>query len=253
MNLPVPHAQLAALAERVAHLAPAQALALLAAEYPGQVAMSTSFGLEDQLLTYWVAEGGLPIRVFTLDTGRLFEATYKTWSATLDHYGIAIEAYHPQPTAVEALLAAKGPHSFYASIENRKECCYIRKVEPLARALAGTAVWVTGIRAEQSPNRADMALVEWDPAHGLIKYNPLLHYSEAEVWAQVRAHTIPYNVLHDRGYPSIGCEPCTRAVAPGADPRSGRWWWEANTNRECGLHSSTPATETEPATHPHAR
>lgn len=218
-------------------LPPLEGLLLLAEKFPDRAVFSTSFGIEDQLITHLIFENDLPIRIFTLDTGRNFQETYATWSRTLERYGKPIETYFPQPAAIQNLLTTKGPNSFYHSVENRKECCYIRKVEPLRRALEGQHLWVTGIRAEQSPNRHDMTHLEWDEAHQLVKFHPLFHWSFEEVRAYVRKHGIPYNPLHDKGFVSIGCAPCTRAIREGEDFRAGRWWWEDASKKECGLHA----------------
>lgn len=217
---------------------PVAALAGLAAQFEGKAVFSTSFGLEDQVITHLIFSNNLPIRVFTLDTGRNFQETYATWSRTLEVYGKPIEVYSPQTAAVEHLLAQKGPNSFYQSVDNRKECCYIRKVEPLNRALAGQKLWITGIRAEQSSNRTDMTPVEWDEAHQLTKFHPLFYWSFEQVREYARQHKIPYNTLHDKGFVSIGCAPCTRAILEGEDFRAGRWWWEDTSKKECGLHRS---------------
>ncbi len=214
----------------------AAGLRLFADRYPGQVVFSSSLGVEDQVITHIIRSEKIPIRIFTLDTGRHFDETYYVWNMTNARYGFKIEPCFPQTEAVEHLLREKGPFSFYESVENRKECCRIRKVEPLGRALRGQAVWVTGIRAEQSTGRGTMPRVEWDADHQIIKYHPLLDWSLAQIWDFIRAHDVPYNELHDRGYPSIGCAPCTRAVKPGEDFRAGRWYWENDTGKECGLH-----------------
>lgn len=217
---------------------PEEALAQLAARFPGEIVFSTSFGLEDQLITHLIFENNLPIRVFTLETGRLFPETYYTWNRTLERYQKEIQAYFPDTHAVQQLITQKGPSSFYESVENRKECCRIRKIEPLQRALAGAACWITGIRADQSNNRQGMADVEWDSVNGLIKFHPIYHWTVDEVKAYVKANDIPYNPLHDKGFPSIGCAPCTRAVGEGEDFRAGRWWWEDQSKKECGLHAT---------------
>jgi phosphoadenosine phosphosulfate reductase len=214
-----------------------ESLAILASAYADKILFSTSFGLEDQVITHLIFENNLPIKVFTLDTGRMFNETYSVWNKTINRYGKPIETYFPQAPSVEQLVSQKGPLSFYESVENRKECCFIRKVEPLNRALAGQQCWVTGIRAEQSPNRTDMTNLEWDEGHQLLKFHPLFDWTFEQVKAFVEQHNIPYNVLHDRGFPSIGCSPCTRAVQPGEDFRAGRWWWEDTSKKECGLHS----------------
>lgn len=217
---------------------PVEKLRFLAGRFAGQAVFSTSFGLEDQVISHLIFKNKLPIRVFTLDTGRNFQETYSTWSRTLEKYGQPIEAFFPQTAAVEKLLAEKGPDSFYGSVENRKECCQIRKIEPLGRALSGQKLWVTGIRADQSPNRQDMAALEWDAAAGggILKFHPLFDWSFEQVRAFAEAENVPYNPLHDQGFVSIGCAPCTRAVQPGEDFRSGRWWWEDASKKECGLH-----------------
>jgi len=214
------------------------ALTLLAERFPGKIAFSTSFGIEDQVISHFIFTNNLPVRVFTLETGRLFPETYYVWNRTLEIYQKEIEAYFPDTTAVQQLISRKGPSSFYESVENRKECCRIRKVEPLNRALAGVSCWITGIRAQQSDNRQDMTQVEWDEAHQLIKFHPIYNWSLEEVWSFAKANHIPYNPLHDKGFPSIGCAPCTRAVREGEDFRAGRWWWEDTSKKECGLHAS---------------
>lgn len=215
---------------------PLEALQWLAQLFPGRATFSTSFGLEDQVITHLIFANNLPIRVFTLDTGRNFQETYSTWSRTLERYKQPIEVFAPPGAALEQMLVAKGPNSFYATVENRKECCYIRKVEPLGRALQDQQLWVTGIRAEQSLNRLDMASLEWDAGHQLLKFHPLFDWTFEQVRDYVRQHNIPYNTLHDKGFVSIGCAPCTRAIQPGEDFRAGRWWWEDASKKECGLH-----------------
>jgi phosphoadenosine phosphosulfate reductase len=216
------------------------ALALIANHFPGTASFSTSFGLEDQILTHFIFENDLPIRVFTLDTGRNFQETYSTWNKTLMRYGKKIEVFAPQTASLEKLVLEKGPNSFYESIENRKECCHIRKVEPLQRALAGQQLWVTGIRAEQSANRQHMDAVEWDASHQLIKVHPLFEWTWDQAWEFAQQHGVPVNPLHKQGFVSIGCAPCTRAIKPGEDFRAGRWWWEDQAAKECGLHATAP-------------
>ncbi len=228
-------AEIAALVEGKAI---SDALASLAERFPGRAVFSTSFGIEDQVITHLIFSNNLPIRVFTLETGRLFRETYYVWNRTLEVYKKNIEAYFPDTHAVEQLISQKGPASFYESVENRKECCRIRKIEPLQRALEGASCWITGIRASQSDNRQGMAQVEWDANHDLIKFHPLYHWSTVDVWDYVKRNQIPYNPLHDKGFPSIGCAPCTRAVGEGEDFRAGRWWWEDKSKKECGLHAT---------------
>ena len=207
--------------------------------FPGQVCFSTSFSMEDQVILDIIATENLPIGIFTLDTGRMFSETYAVWSATREKYGIPIQAYIPDAERLEVYVNQKGPNAFYESVENRKECCFIRKVEPLNRALASQKVWVTGIRAEHSGNRSQLSLVEWDEGHQLNKYNPLLHWKQEEVRQYISDHDVPYNILHDRGFVSIGCQPCTRAIRAGEEFRAGRWWWEDAGKKECGLHENT--------------
>jgi phosphoadenosine phosphosulfate reductase len=228
---------LPALAEAIEGKPIHEALAYLAEQVGEGIAFSSSLGIEDQLITHFIFANSVPVRVFTLDTGRLFPETYTLLDATRKRYGKTVEVYFPKHEALEELLTEKGPFSFYQSVENRKQCCFIRKVEPLQRALKGVQVWVTGIRREQSDNRQDMALLEWDEKQQLIKYNPLLEWTFEEVTDYVKQHHIPYNALHDKGFVSIGCAPCTRAIEPGENFRAGRWWWEDASKKECGLHS----------------
>jgi phosphoadenosine phosphosulfate reductase len=220
----------------LANLDSIESLRFLANEYPKQIVFSTSFGIEDQLITHFIFSNNLPIEVFTLDTGRNFQETYSTWSNTLLSYKKTIKTYFPNQEAIENLLTQKGINSFYESVENRKECCFIRKIEPLKRALAGQKIWITGIRAEQSPNRQDMSNIEWDEAHQVIKFHPIFDWTFDEVKKFVQKNGIPYNPLHDKGFVSIGCAPCTRAIKEGEDFRAGRWWWEDTNKKECGLH-----------------
>jgi phosphoadenosine phosphosulfate reductase len=201
-----------------------------------RIALSSSLSWEDQVLTHAIYSQGLPIRVFTLDTGRLFPETYSVIEATRQRYGKNPEVYFPEYQSVEKLVTQKGPISFYESLENRKECCFIRKVEPLNRALEHVDVWVTGLRADHSDNRASLELVEWDEQRRIVKVNPLANWSLEEVKSYIKQHNIPYNVLQDRGFVSLGCQPCTRAIREGESFRAGRWWWEDNSKKECGLH-----------------
>jgi len=215
-----------------------EALARLSARFPGQVVFSTSFSIEDQVIAHHILSAGLPVSIFTLDTGRLFPETYSVWSGTNDKYAAKIKAYYPDRQLLESYLDEKGPNAFYESVANRKECCFIRKVEPLKRALKGQAVWVTGLRAEHSPERKDHQELEWDEGNQVLKYNPLLHWDGVAVREYIDAHNVPYNPLHDKGFVSIGCQPCTRAIRAWEDFRAGRWWWEDNSKKECGLHAS---------------
>ena len=232
-------AYLEEIAEQIKDMEPIGAIAYLAELFPGQITFSTSFGWEDQVITDMIFANDLPVKVFTLETGRLFPETYYVWNRTLEIYQKPIHAYHPDATALEELVLKKGPNSFYESVENRKTCCNIRKIVPLKRALAGNKCWVTGIRAEQSLNRTDMANLEWDEQNQLIKFHPIFFWSLDEVKAYIRKNNIVYNTLHDKGFPSIGCAPCTRAVQEGEDFRAGRWWWEDQSKKECGLHATT--------------
>jgi len=202
-----------------------------------KIVFSTSLSYEDQVITHFIFSNELNISVFTLDTGRLFPETYSVLSSTLNRYKKMIQVFSPNTNKVEELVSKKGPFSFYDSMENRKECCYIRKVEPLKRALQGKTIWVTGIRAQHSEGRNDMPMVEWDESNQIIKVHPLLHWTLDEVKQEIKKHNIPYNPLHDKGFISIGCQPCTRAIKEGESFRAGRWWWEDNTKKECGLHS----------------
>jgi len=199
-------------------------------------AFATSFGVEDMVLLDLISRHAREIEAFTLDTGRLPEETYQLMSDVRDRYPVRIRVYHPQAEPLQTFIERNGPNAFYESIGQRKECCHIRKVEPMERALNGKKAWLTGLRREQSATREDLEIREWDAANGLSKFSPLLDWTTADIWEYVRANDVPYNVLHDRGYPSIGCAPCTRAVQPGEDLRSGRWWWESPGSRECGLH-----------------
>jgi phosphoadenosine phosphosulfate reductase len=205
--------------------------------FGSRVALATSFGAEDQVLTDLWAGIGKPARIFTLDTGRFFQETYDVMHATIKHYGLHFEVYTPDADELARLIEADGPNLFYESVEKRKTCCAVRKTRPLTRALSGLEAWITGLRQEQSITRTETEAIEWDEAHGLYKICPLYDWTEAQVWAYIQEHQVPFNVLHEKGFRSIGCAPCTRAVDPGEDPRSGRWWWEVPEHRECGLHN----------------
>lgn len=205
--------------------------------YGTDLKLACSFGAEDVVLLDLIAQNQLPISVFVLDTGRLHQETYELWEQLNQRYGIKIVGYTPQTEPLQQFLSLKGPGSFYHSVENRRECCHLRKVEPLARALQSATGWITGQRREQSVTRAHLPKHETDTAHGAIaKLNPLADWTEAQVWEYIKAHRVPYNKLHDQGFPSIGCAPCTRAIEPGEDLRAGRWWWENPEQKECGLH-----------------
>lgn len=212
-----------------------EALSTIAGLYPGQVAFSTSLGQEDQVITDAICRHNIAIKIFTLDTGRLFSESYDLIERTTARYKRAIDIYFPLAEDVEPFVREKGVNSFYESVENRKTCCYIRKVKPLNRALSGAKVWVTGLRAEQSENRKKMPVIEWDEARQLYKFNPLINWNLDDVVNYIGENNVPYNPLHDKGFISIGCAPCTRAIEPGEDARAGRWWWEVS-QKECGLH-----------------
>jgi len=214
-------------------------LQYLAEQYKDKIVFSTSFGWEDQVVTHLIFSNHIPIKVFTLETGRLFPETYYVWNRTLEIYQKPIHAYFPQSELLQGMVDAKGPSSFYESVENRKECCYIRKIEPLKRALVGNEIWITGIRADQSINREGMQDVEWDEGNQLYKFHPIFDWTLEDVKQYVKDNNIVYNTLHDKGFPSIGCAPCTRAVNEGEDFRAGRWWWEDQSKKECGLHATS--------------
>ena len=212
-------------------------LAQIATLFQGKkMVFSTSFGQEDQAITFAIATQKLPIEIFTLDTGRQFQESYELIDLTVKKFDFNLKTYVPNTASVEALVAEKGFNSFYTSVENRKECCFIRKIEPLNRALQGADVWITGLRAEQSENRADMPMIEWDTQKNLYKINPLMDWSFEKLETYLAEHKIPQNPLHKKGFISIGCAPCTRAIAEGEHPRAGRWWWESS-QKECGLHA----------------
>ncbi len=215
---------------------PEEILEILASRHPGRVAFSTSLGAEDQVLTHMIATAGLKIKIFTLDTGRLFPETYDLMEITKEKYRISLEICFPDAEAVSRMVNEKGINLFFRSVENRKLCCHIRKTEPLKKALGDMEIWISGLRRDQSVTRTGTDLVEWDESLSLLKVNPLLSWNHDEVWDFIRLNKIPYNTLHDHGYPSIGCQPCTRAVLPGEDIRAGRWWWENPESKECGLH-----------------
>lgn len=205
--------------------------------FENKIVFSTSFGMEDQVISHAIFSQKIKnIEVFTLDTGRLFPETYSVWDKTQLQYNAKIKAYYPNTNTIENYINENGINAFYNSVELRKECCFIRKVEPLNRALVGASIWITGLRAEQSNNRNSVKEIEWDEEKQLYKFNPLINWSTDEVVNYLKQNGVPYNVLHDKGFVSIGCEPCTRAVQPDEDFRAGRWWWEDQSKKECGLH-----------------
>lgn len=201
-----------------------------------KIALSSSMGAEDQVLTDMLLKIEPNARIFTLDTGRLFPETYDLIDRTSRKYKKKIEVLFPDYKRVEAMVNTKGINLFYESIQNRKECCHIRKIEPLQRAFAGLDAWICGLRASQAVTRKNIDIIEWDANNKLVKVNPLARWTEEQVWEYIHENRVPYNVLHEKGFPSIGCQPCTRAVAEGEDVRAGRWWWENPDTKECGLH-----------------
>ncbi len=226
-----------ALIQQVEQAPLAEAIGLIAALFPDSTVFSTSLGQEDQLLTDVIFRNDLPVKIFTLDTGRMFSETYELYDRSISRYKKPIRVYYPDASDVETFVTDKGMNSFYESVDNRKSCCFIRKVKPLNRALEGAKVWITGLRADQSVNRGDMPMIEWSAEKNLYKFNPLIRWSLDEVVSYLHQHNVPYNPLHDKGFLSIGCAPCTRAIEPGEDARAGRWWWETS-QKECGLHAS---------------
>ena len=212
-----------------------EALKQTAQIFPGGVTFSSSLGQEDQVLTDIISRNNIPVRIFTIDTGRLFNETYETIEKTRARYRINIDMYFPQADAVQNMVNEHGPNLFYESVANRKTCCNIRKVEPLNRALKGASVWITGLRASQTDHRKNIPIVEWLDDKEIYKVNPLLNWSIEDVMNYIKVFSVPYNELHDKGFISNGCAPCTRAITEGEDPRAGRWWWESS-HKECGLH-----------------
>ncbi len=213
-------------------------LKFLSKEFEGKIAFSTSFGQEDQVITDIILKNNINIKIFTLDTGRFFEETYNLWNLTNKKYNTKIKAYFPDKQQVEKMLEVKGPFSFYDSVDNRKECCNIRKVYPLTRALENVDLWITGLRSEQSKARAELQFFEFDEGFNTIKFNPLKDWNLEQTLNYLSENDVPYNLLHDKGFISIGCAPCTRAIKAGEDIRAGRWWWEDQSKKECGLHET---------------
>jgi phosphoadenosine phosphosulfate reductase len=206
--------------------------------YREGVVFSSSLGQEDQVLTDIIYKNNLPVKVFTIDTGRLFNDTYELLDRTAARYKRNMQVYFPEAGDVEEFVSATGINSFYESVENRKGCCHVRKVKPLNRALAGAKVWITGLRGDQSSNRKEMPMIEWSEERQLYKFNPLIRWSYEDMIDYIKEFNVPYSRLHDQGFISIGCAPCTRAIEPGEDARAGRWWWETS-QKECGLHVET--------------
>ena len=221
---------------RFKNAAPQELLSWVLTEYKGKIALSSSFSIEDQVLTDMICKIDPSTRIFTLDTGRLFPETYTLIEKTKQKYNIDIEIFFPNYTDVENMVNRHGINLFYKSVECRKLCCNVRKIEPLKRAFTGLKVWICGLRQEQSITRYGLKPIEWDGNNNLIKISPLAIWTEQDVWEYIRQNNVPYNELHDHGFPSIGCQPCTRAIKAGEDIRAGRWWWETPENKECGLH-----------------
>lgn len=215
---------------------PDEVLAYFLKEYQGHIALASSLGIEDQVLTDMICRIARDTRIFTLDTGRLFPETYSLIERTNMNYGIKIQVFFPDYHELEKMVNEHGVNLFYDSIGKRRQCCHVRKLEPLKRAFSGLKVWICGLRHGQSVTRTDNQLVEWDEHNGLLKLNPLIDWTEEQVWEYIREQGVPYNKLHDEGFPSIGCQPCTRAIQSGEDIRAGRWWWEDPEHKECGLH-----------------
>lgn len=213
------------------------ALRIVTEQFPTETVFSTSLGQEDQALTDAICKNNLPVKIFTLDTGRLFYEHYDLLEKTNARYKTNIQVYFPHAKDVEEFVNNKGINGFYESVENRKQCCFIRKVKPLNRALEGAKIWITGLRSKQSDNRHDMKILEWDETRRLYKFNPLIHWSYEQTLDYIKENNVPCNPLHDKGFISIGCAPCTRAIEPNEDPRAGRWWWELS-KKECGLHAA---------------
>lgn len=225
------------LTEKLKDYSPVEVLKYFIDTYNDKVGFASSLGAEDQVLTDMICKFTKQANIFTLDTGRLFPETYNLIAKTSDYYGVKIKVFFPNHDKVEKVVAEKGINLFYESIENREECCGLRKKEPLKRAFKGLEAWICGLRRDQSITRFNNQLVEWDEQNKLFKINPLINWSEQEVWDYIKENNVPYNELHDNGFPSIGCQPCTRAIKPGEDVRAGRWWWEQPEKRECGLHN----------------
>lgn len=224
--------------QAAATMSPEEMLQHFSGLFEGKIVLASSLGAEDMVLTHMIHSNELAIKVFTLDTGRLFNESYNLIARIKSRYGIDVEVYYPERVRLEAMVREHGINLFYESLANRKLCCGIRKTEPLKRALSGQKCWITGLRRDQAVTRTGLEFFSTDKENGLLKLNPLLNWSESQVWDYIRRHNVSYNPLHDKGFRSIGCAPCTRAVAPGDDIRSGRWWWENPEHKECGLHSS---------------
>lgn len=228
---------ISALRLKVANKSPEEVIKWFLKKYKGKIALSNSMGAEDQVLTHMICQIDSSTPIFTLDTGRIFPETYDLIDRTNQRYGINIQVYFPKHEVVQQMVNEKGVNLFFTSVENRKQCCNTRKIEPLKRAFQSLDVWICGLRKEQSITRTDMQVVEWDKNNGLLKLNPLIDWTEEQMWDYIKENNVPYNKLHDQGFPSIGCQPCTRAILENEDVRAGRWWWENPDSKECGLHA----------------
>ncbi|BAG83545.1 phosphoadenylyl-sulfate reductase [Candidatus Azobacteroides pseudotrichonymphae] len=215
---------------------PEDLLTFFLKKYKGRIGLASSLGLEDQVLTDMILKIDSETTIFSIDTGRLFPETYLLIDNINSVYNIKLDIYMPKSEDVEAYIKKNGVNGFYESLDKRKECCRIRKIEPLLRALSALDVWICGLRREQSVTRSNIRMVEWDEVNKLIKVNPLVNWKEQEIWSYIEINQVPYNVLQKRGFPSVGCQPCTRAIKKGEDIRAGRWWWESSEHKECGLH-----------------
>jgi len=228
--------EIKSLNERFRSSEPQEILSYFIERFGAKIALASSLGAEDQVLTEMIVKINPETTIFTLDTGRLFPETYDLIDRTSRKYKKNLQIYFPDNMKVQEMVNKKGINLFFESVESRKECCFLRKIEPLQRAFSGLDVWICGLRAEQSVTRTDIDIVEWDENNKLVKINPLAFWSEEQLWDYINTQKIPYNTLHDKGYPSIGCQPCTRAIEEGEDVRAGRWWWENPDTKECGLH-----------------
>jgi len=228
---------ISSLRDQIKDKSPQESIAWFLDLFKDKIALSNSMGAEDQVITDMICKHNKDASIFTLDTGRVFPETYDLIDRTNKRYGIQIKIFFPEAASVEKMVNTKGVNSFFESIENRKECCHIRKIGPLKRAFADLDVWICGLRRDQSITRQNIQIVEWDENNNLVKFNPLVDWSEQEVWSYIKENRVPYNSLHDQGFPSIGCQPCTRTVSKDEDVRAGRWWWENPETKECGLHA----------------
>jgi len=228
--------EIKSLNERFRSSEPQEILSYFIERFGAKIALASSLGAEDQVLTEMIVKINPETTIFTLDTGRLFPETYDLIDRTSRKYKKNLQIYFPDNLKVQEMVNNKGINLFFESVESRKECCFLRKIEPLQRAFSGLDAWICGLRADQSVTRKDIDVVEWDNNNNLLKINPLAFWSEEQLWDYINTQKIPYNTLHDKGYPSIGCQPCTRAIEEGEDVRAGRWWWENPDTKECGLH-----------------